>query len=534
LEAAAVKYSALSLALALAAGTIALETTPAEAATIYWAFGDSITRGEGLGFKLDPVPGDDCLTNPYPVVKCGYHWRLRDALTSAGLSNDVRNRGVAGEETLDGISRIDATGEPLATDRCADPGAGDVLLLMEGTNDVSSAVSTATIKANLGAMLDLATSKCVHSAVASTIRRLKAGTPVGQSLASKEGDPLHVPTTDLATEIIALANDKARAYIDIWTPLCPNQPCYGANASPPVTKYWGRLAPAEPGHLSYVGYDAMAPIFESVILANPLPGAATLTGPTGDVTTDTPPFCWSEHPNSDWYFLEVNGGASYGRWHPQEEVFPGGPCVFAPVSGLADGAHTWRVRTRNLRGVGAWSGSSSFTVWNNPPGLATSVVPNNGDFYSSSPFTPTYSWNAATKAMDYRLQVNNGAAVDVLYDAGAVCSGSSCSATPPTGLGAGSYTWRVRAENPKGNGSWSTVRSFMISCPAPAINNLTGSTENGTKIIDACTEIIAGAMGPYTVASPNGDVTFHAGAKIALHNGFTVEQSAEFTAIVDQ
>ena len=40
-----------------------------------------------------------------------------------------------------------------------------------------------------------------------------------------------------------------------------------------------------------------------------------------------------------------------------------------------------------------------------------------------------------------------------------------------------------------------------------------------------------GDLGDYTVAGPSGDVTFEAGNSIVLHNGFMVEEDAEFTAV---
>lgn len=487
------------------------------AATEYWAFGDSITRGEGEGFILDPVGGNDCTAVPYPVVKCGYHWRLENALALAGIPNNVTNRGLAGESTATGKSRIDDPGEPLATSRCTDPDAGDVLLVMEGTNDING-LSNATIKANLRAMLDLATTKCVHSAVASTIRLLLAGTPIG----SKTGDPLHPQVSDLATQVSSLAGEENRAYVDVWTSLCPNQACYNSN-------YWGRLVLADPGHVSFDGYDVMAPIFETVITAVPLPGAAGLIAPSGDGSDSTPEFSWNEHPNSDWYFLEVDGGASYGRWHPEEDICAGGVCSFDPGSALADGDHTWRVRTRNLRGVGSWSATSSFGVWTAPPAASVPGYPDTNIFDT----TPIYQWNEVANATEYDLEVDVNL-IQETFQATDVCSGGLCSATPTLALAVGTHSWRVRTRNPFSNGPWSGANTFDVLACSPVTNDLPGATVGGMLMESACEEIIAGSLGNYTIQGPAGDVTFHAGDKITIHNGFTVEQNAKFTAIVDK
>jgi lysophospholipase L1-like esterase len=91
-------------------GLAAAQTTPKK----YLAFGDSITAGTGD----DPAR-----------AKPGYPPRLENLLQTAGVSATVLPFGSGGEKTPEGLSRISgvlAQGSP-----------GDVLLLMEGTNDVT-------------------------------------------------------------------------------------------------------------------------------------------------------------------------------------------------------------------------------------------------------------------------------------------------------------------------------------------------------------------------------------------------------------
>ncbi|HUP42447.1 MAG TPA: GDSL-type esterase/lipase family protein, partial [Thermoanaerobaculia bacterium] len=113
--------AALLLALSVPAAS------PAAAQTKYIAFGDSITN---------PGGDFDDPSRPCPE-ECGYPPRLEDLLQEAGIEAEVVNAGLGGEDTAQGLSRLDGV---LAQE------GGDVLLLMEGTNDISRGLSPETIR----------------------------------------------------------------------------------------------------------------------------------------------------------------------------------------------------------------------------------------------------------------------------------------------------------------------------------------------------------------------------------------------------
>ena len=98
---------------------------------VYLAFGDSITAGVG---ETDPD-------------ETGYPSRLQTLLRQAGISGArVENHGVGGELTLVGLSRINSVLS----------GGGDYILIMEGTNDINSDISTGSILFNLERMVERA------------------------------------------------------------------------------------------------------------------------------------------------------------------------------------------------------------------------------------------------------------------------------------------------------------------------------------------------------------------------------------------
>ncbi len=135
----------VSTALLVAALLVAATLAPAAAAqTVYLAFGDSITFG--VGAEGPP--------NGYPA-------ELEDLLNQRGITADVINEGLPGETTVDGRNRLGGL-----------LGGVDVLLLMEGTNDINSDISPETTAFNLDAMADTAEAQGVEVVHATIIPRL--------------------------------------------------------------------------------------------------------------------------------------------------------------------------------------------------------------------------------------------------------------------------------------------------------------------------------------------------------------------------
>jgi len=124
----------------------------------FLAFGDSITHG-----LRDP--GVDCAI---PSSAAGYPPRLEELLRDAGLeAPEMASFGVCGETTSEGLSRIDDV---------LDEG-GEVILIMEGTNDISARVGIETMRFNVSEMARKAREAGIEPVYASVIPRGPEGTP---------------------------------------------------------------------------------------------------------------------------------------------------------------------------------------------------------------------------------------------------------------------------------------------------------------------------------------------------------------------
>jgi hypothetical protein len=194
-----------------------------------------------------------------------------------------------------------------------------------------------------------------------------------------------------------------------------------------------------------------------------LPGAATLTSPTGTATTKTPAYTWNEVSTATWYYLWVDGpsGNVIKTWYTSVQAnCNGSTCSVTPAKTLSAGAHVWAVQTYNDAGYGPWSTGMSFSVTAPAlPGKATLTAPTG----AISSHNPTYQWNEVSGATWYYLWVDgpSGNVIKIWYtSAQANCNGSTCSVTPATTLGSGAHLWAVQTYNDAGYGPWSTGMSF--------------------------------------------------------------------------
>ncbi len=402
---------------------------PAEAQIFrYMAFGDSITTGNST---FDPTG------------QGGYPGRLDNLLGCFPPDCEVVNEGKDGERTSAGISRLNGLLD--------NEGPWDIVLLMEGTNDVFAGISNNTIEANLATMDTNAANRGVDTLHASIVH-LDPGSTAGQngSMVSQ--------VASLRGRISNLAASRNRWFADPWTPLCPDQACFDQHYHDP---------PGAVGHPDPSGFDILAETFEAEIVSESIPGLVTALGPTGTVNDPSPPFVWDKEPSgtATFYQLRVLDGATplFNDWVEENDVCNSSQCTIN-TDDFPDGSYTWEVRGRNPRDRGSWR-STPFTIDTLAPPTAPEPVAPIGVIGDAE---PVFEWDREDElsATRYQLFVSDGidTVLDERFATEEVCTGTSCTVDPFDGkpLVEGEYTWRVRGLNTAGDGAWSADQVFYF------------------------------------------------------------------------
>ncbi len=150
----------------------------------------------------------------------------------------------------------------------------------------------------------------------------------------------------------------------------------------------------------------------------------------------------------------------------------------ANVSGLADGVYYWRVQSVDNSDNGSdWITGDKFTVDTTKPNVPGGLT-NTPDGKSV-----TLDWNAASDATSgvkqYEIQVDNNINFNSL-DAFKRVAGNQVSVD---NLSAGTYYWRVRAQDNSGNlGDWSSPASFILELIPPTVPGGLKQTVTGSSV----------------------------------------------------
>jgi hypothetical protein len=192
----------------------------------------------------------------------------------------------------------------------------------------------------------------------------------------------------------------------------------------------------------------------NILLVSP-PPAPLLASPVDGATSvpESVVVAWRPVDGVTAYHLQVSSDPSFGTgiiWN--DSTITDTTKIVKGMTG--QGTYSWRVRSGNVAGLGAFSAPFAFTT--GFPKTPTTVYPPPAT--PDIPTHPTFVWNAATAASSYRVQLATSADY-------AVIARDSSGITDTTMTLSGLefyrvYHWRVRATNAVGSSPWSSSSNF--------------------------------------------------------------------------
>ncbi len=175
---------------------------------------------------------------------------------------------------------------------------------------------------------------------------------------------------------------------------------------------------------------------------------------------NTPTFVWDSMAWAVTYRIQVDDDPAFDS-PAVNEIVSG--TTYTPLTALADGLYFWRVLGLDAgSNPGGWGEVWTFTI--DPLRLAAPVLGSPKDHTAIKDRTPTFTWAAVTRAVNYQIQVSDD------YNFGSPLAADEqripLNYTLPAAnkLDYGVYYWRVRAQDAAGNWSnWSTTNTLTIT-----------------------------------------------------------------------
>ena len=184
----------------------------------------------------------------------------------------------------------------------------------------------------------------------------------------------------------------------------------------------------------------------------PAPATPVLSSPADASTgiSTSPTLSWQTSAGADSYGVQVSTVSSFSTTVYSQT---GITATSTGITGLAGNTtYYWRLNATNTGGNSSWSVTYSFTTGASAPSVPILASPLSGSNNVSR--SPTLTWNAASGANTYTVQVStNSNFTAIVYNTPNISSTS----TTLTGLGSRViYYWRVVAVNGTGSTTSST------------------------------------------------------------------------------
>lgn len=210
----------------------------------------------------------------------------------------------------------------------------------------------------------------------------------------------------------------------------------------------------------------------------PIPVAPRLTAPAAMTSSSNPRFVFTNVEGAAQYDLWVNNLSTGKAQYLRVTDIPRTASFYDPPA-MPQGNYTAWIRAVNGNGEASpWSAPRSFTVDILPPTKPTLNGPKGeNNSLTVTTINPTFTWTAATRAVQYDLWVNNMTLGISQYLRKTDIT--STSFTTLTNLKQGLHRAFVRGINIAGESSeWSEAYEFTVDEPAPLIPTIVAPTSN--------------------------------------------------------
>jgi hypothetical protein len=168
---------------------------------------------------------------------------------------------------------------------------------------------------------------------------------------------------------------------------------------------------------------------------------------------------WNPSPSATSYRVQVSTNSGFTTTIVNQVT--GSTTQYTIPTGVLQNNTTyyWRVNATNAGGTSPWSEVWSFTTIQGVPPPPTLLLPINGATGVS--LTPLMDWTDVSGASSYRLQISTTNTFVTTVLNVVVTTGSQYNVPSGTLLGNTQYYWRVASINAGGQGSYSTIFSFV-------------------------------------------------------------------------
>jgi hypothetical protein len=230
------------------------------------------------------------------------------------------------------------------------------------------------------------------------------------------------------------------------------------------TTYYWRVSATNAG-----GTSAYSTTFSFTTVVVP-PSAPTLSAPANGATNQplAQTLSWDASAGATSYRVQLSTSATFATTLVNDSTLTGTSRAVGPLTNNT--TYYWRVNAKNAAGTSAFSAASSFTTVVAPPSAPTLASPANNA--TNVQLTTTLSWNAATGATGYHLQVSTLSSFTSTVVDDSTLTTTSRSVTS-LALNT-TYYWRVHAMNAGGSSAYSAARNFKTT-PTTAVEKLDGS-----------------------------------------------------------